>query len=359
MSDAFDKTYDELDEYIRQQEPDAQHRGYLWQTGIGLQAVDGLTTSEYLIQTAKQNIDGDITLAEAQELIHSYYESRKSRAEVEARTEEADKVSARIAQLLAEDTFVFAPTQLTSIHQRLFDGIFDFAGQIRDYNITKREWVLGGESVTYAGADMIVATLDYDFAQEKAFSYRGLSRLDTIKHLTIFVANLWQIHPFGEGNTRTTAVFTIKYLRSMGFDVMNTLFAENSWYFRNALVRANYTDITRGVYENPSYLEAFFRNLLLGEDNELRNRNLYIGTATSQGGGDCGINVGINVGINQTEQSVLDLLSANPRMTLSAAADTLDLGERQVQRIASGLQKKGLLERLGSRKNGTWHVIGD
>ena len=87
---------------------------------------------------------------------------------------------------------------------------------------------------------------------------------------------MWQIHAFGEGNTRTTAVFTIQYLRSLGFDVDNDQFARHSWYFRNALVRANYHNIAKGIDYSPIYLERFFRNLLLGEQWDLRNRYLHI-----------------------------------------------------------------------------------
>lgn len=276
MNSNKNSAYENLEEYIRQGEPDKQQKGYIWQTAIGLQDVDGLTTSDYLLETAKKNIDGHITLQEADRLIHSYYSSKSARLSAEDRTEEADKVSARIARLLSEDAFVFSPAQLIAVHKRLFEGIYPFAGKIRDYNISKKEWVLKGQSVTYAGFDMIRETLDYDFRLEKAFDYKGLSMDETVKHITEFTANLWQIHPFGEGNTRTAAVFTVKYLRSLGFEITNTLFAQNSWYFRNALVRANYSNIQKGVYEDKSWLEKFFRNLLLNENNELKNRNLII-----------------------------------------------------------------------------------
>ncbi|MBQ2428993.1 MAG: Fic family protein, partial [Ruminococcus sp.] len=276
-----DKIPFDFDEYIRQSEPGKQQKGYIWQTAIGLQDVDGLKPSEYLIETAKKNIDGDITLEEANDLIHSYYKSKTARLDVENRTEEADKVSARIAQILSEDAFVFSPNQLIAIHRRLFDGIYKFAGTIRDYNISKKEWILKGKSVVYAGADTIKDTMKYDFDLEKSFDYSALSIDESIKHITGFIANMWQIHPFGEGNTRTTAVFAIKYLRSLGFNVTNTLFADNSWYFRNALVRANYADIQNGVYEDKSFLEKFFRNLILGENNEMKNRYLLIGADLS------------------------------------------------------------------------------
>lgn len=276
MSEA-DNIYDDLEQYVRQGEPDARRRGYLWQTAVGLQAVDGLVPSGYLIQTAKQNIDGEITLRQARDLIHGYYEAKRERAEGGMDTEEADKVSAHIAGLLSEEGFSFIPGQLVSIHKRLFEGVFDFAGTIRTYNITKREWVLRGATVTYASADLIRESLDYDFSQERAFSYRGLDRKALVRHLARFIANIWQAHPFGEGNTRTTAVFAIKYLRSLGFSVENDLFAHHSWYFRNALVRASYSNLSRGIFEDTTYLERFLENLLYDAGLPLRNRELLIG----------------------------------------------------------------------------------
>lgn len=273
-------TKDPFEEYLRQSEPNKRDLGYAWQTAVGLQAVDGLETSRYLIETAKKNIEGEISLEEANALINSYYaESRQHDAD---RTEEADKVSARIAQLLAEQSFVFSPAQYLSIHKRLFTGIYKHAGQIQDYNITKKEWVLDGNTVIYGGASELRATLDYDFAAEKAFRYDGLSMSEIITHLAAFVSRLWQIHVFGEGNTRTTAVFFIKYLRTLGFDVTNDIFAENAWYFRNSLVRANYNDLKRGVHETTEYLELFLRNLLLGERHELHSRYLHIGAASQK-----------------------------------------------------------------------------
>lgn len=268
---------DPFEEYLHQGEPEQRDLGYAWQTAVGLQAVDDLKPSQYLIDTAKRNIEGEISLDSASALINSYY--KENHAHEPERTEEADKVSVRIAQLLSERAFVFSPEQYLSIHKRLFYGIYDHAGKIRDYNISKKEWVLDGNSVLYGGASELRATLEYDFSQERAFSYKGLSMQETIAHIARFISRLWQIHVFGEGNTRTTAVFLIKYLRTLGFDATNDTFAANAWYFRNALVRANYNDLKRGVHETTEYLELFLRNLLLGERNELHNRYLHISGA--------------------------------------------------------------------------------
>lgn len=267
---------DPLKEYLRESEPDKAHKGYAWSTAIGLQAVDGLKPSKYLIDTAIQNIEGKITMKEAQSLIDSYYEERPVHLSDDERTEEADKVSSRIAEILSETAFSFSPNEYISIHRKLFQGIYKHAGKIRDYNITKKEWVLDGAIVMYGSASELRATLEYDFSQEKDFSYKGLSMDEIIHHLAVFVSRLWQIHIFGEGNTRTTAVFFIKYLRTLGFSATNDIFAENAWYFRNALVRANYTNLQKGIHETTEYLEAFLRNLLLNEKNELHNRNLHI-----------------------------------------------------------------------------------
>ena len=275
-NEAVDMEKDPFKEYLRESESDKAHKGYAWSTAIGLQAVDGLKPSKYLIDTAIQNIEGKITMKEAQSLIDSYYEERPVHLSDDDRTEEADKVSSRIAEILSETAFSFSPNEYISIHRKLFRGIYKHAGKIRDYNITKKEWVLDGATVMYGSASELRATLEYDFSQEKDFSYKGLSMDEIIHHLAVFISRLWQIHIFGEGNTRTTAVFFIKYLRTLGFYATNAIFAENAWYFRNALVRANYTNLQKGIHETTEYLEAFLRNLLLNEKNELHNRNLHI-----------------------------------------------------------------------------------
>jgi len=266
---------DPFKEYLRASEPDKRDKGYAWHTAIGLQAVDGLSTSKYLVETAVKNIQGTITLDEAQALLNSYYEE-KPESDSKNRTEEADKVAVRIAKVLSEKAFSFTPTEYISIHRKLFTGVYSHAGKIRDYNITKKEWVLDGDTVLYGSASELQATLEYDLSEEKKFSYRGLGTDAIIHHLADFVSRLWQIHVFEEGNTRTTAVFFIKYLRTLGFDATNDIFAENAWYFRNALVRANYNRLTSGVYGTTEFLELFLRNLLLDEKNELHNRSMHI-----------------------------------------------------------------------------------
>lgn len=266
----------DFEQYIRQNEPGRQERAYAWQTAIGLQAVDGLKTSDYLKDTACKHIEGDITIDEARELIKSYYLSKSGREPEKEETREADTVAANITKILSTRTLDFSTNGYVSLHRRIFDGVFRFAGRIRDYDISKKEWVLDGDTVNYLNWEDLRRALDYDIEQERNFSYAGLSPDDVVKHITRFVSNLWQIHAFGEGNTRTTAVFIIQYLRSIGFDVNNNLFADHSWYFRNALVRANYKNVQKGIDYTPVYLERFFRNLLLGEGWELRNRYLHI-----------------------------------------------------------------------------------
>ncbi len=266
---------DPFEEYIRQTDVAKSELGASWQIAIGLQAVDGMSTSNYLKQTAIKSIDGDITIQEAEGLLQSYYKENQNNSTV-SRTEEADKVAARITSILTENAFTFSPSQYIAIHKRLFDGIYKHAGKLRDYNLSKKEWVLDGNSVTYGSAYDLKETLEYDFNLEKSFNYEGLSNEEIIEHIATFAANLWQIHIFGEGNTRTTAVFLIKYLRSLGFEVTNEAFAKNSWYFRNALVRANYNDVQNDIVETKDFLILFLRNLLLGETNELHNRSLHI-----------------------------------------------------------------------------------
>lgn len=265
-----------FEEYLRQAEPHKSEKAEIWQTAIGLQEVDGLKPSPYLLDTAKQHIEGELTIYEVKERLEGYYQQQRDRL-AESRTEEADKVSARITELLSEQAFSLSPVEYIDIHRRLFQDIYPFAGKIRDYNISKKEWVLNGESVFYATADSLQSTLEYDLNQEKRFSYKGLNQSQIIQHIATFTANLWQIHPFGEGNTRTTAVFLVKYLKTLGFKKANNqMFAEHSLYFRNALVRANYENLSESVFATDEYLVRFLENLLFGKTHLLRNRDLRI-----------------------------------------------------------------------------------
>lgn len=266
----------DFENYVRNAPPSKREKSSAWSAAIGLQQVDGLTPSKYLFETARRNIEGDITIDDAQKLINTYYESKVSRANDSDDTEEADKVASRIAKILSEKSFNFSPSYLVAIHGKLFQGIYKFAGRLRDYDITKKEWVLDGDTVMYGAAFELRMALDYDFEQEREFDYKGLNMDQIVEHLAYFVSRLWQIHAFGEGNTRTTAVFTIKYLRSLGFKVDNRIFAENSWYFRNALVRANYKNLPKKISRETVFLENFFRNMLMGEHHEMKNRYLHV-----------------------------------------------------------------------------------
>lgn len=345
---------DPFGEYIRNLPPTRKELGQAWSTAIGLQDVDGLKPSEYLYETARKSIDGEISVDEAGDLINSYYESKDGRLAAETRTEEADKVSARIAKLLSEKAFIFSPTQYISIHRELFNGIYSHAGKIRDYNITKKEWVLDGDTVSYGGAIDLRETLDYDFSQERDFKFNGLTMDETIHHLAVFISRLWQIHAFGEGNTRTTAVFFIKYLRMLGFDAENDMFAENSWYFRNALVRANYTNIKEGIYETTEFLEKFLRNLLLGEKHELHNREMHIRGEFLLGHADP---INDPIKLDERESRIIELLREDPSLTRAGMAEQLGCSDSTVKRILQNLVDKGAIKRIGSNKKGEWIIL--
>ena len=353
----------DFEEYIRQSEPHKREKGYAWHTAIGLQAVDGLKPSEYLKEKARQHIEGDITIDEVKQLVDSYYKSKVARSSSEDRTEEADKVSARITEILSENTFTFSPIEYLAIHRHLFEGIFSHAGQIRDYNITKNEWVLKGATVLYASAGSIRETLEYDFSQEKIFDYKNLNIDEAIRHIARFVSGIWQIHAFGEGNTRTTAVFTIKYLHTFGFNFSNETFANHSWYFRNALVRANYNDLTKGVYATTEFLEKFFRNLILNEQNELKNRNLQIDEIEKEAiqsakQTDMDIPKCKNCTLDCTleEIAVLNYLKEKPNATQKEIAQHIGKSERTVKSMTVNLSERGIIERKNGRRNGFWEI---
>ena len=271
-----EQIYLNFDEYIKASEPHKRERAEAWRVAIGLQAVDGLQVSEYLKQTARQHIEGEITIDEAREQIKQYYISKTQHDADDEEKSEADRVSGNIAKLIGSPSFTFSGAGVMSIHHAIFEGVFKHAGQLRTYDITKKEWVLRGDTVMYGRWQDLRMALDYDIEQEKQFDYRGLSMSEVVEHIAKFISGIWQSHPFREGNTRTTALFAIKYLKSIGFECNNDMFEQHSWYFRNALVRANYKNVAKGINQDYSFLNNFFRNLLMGENHELKNRYMLV-----------------------------------------------------------------------------------
>ncbi len=341
----------ELSEYIKQGEPEKQEKAKTWETAIGLQDVDGLKPSEYLLDTAKEHIEGNINIDEAKKRINSYYEQSNERNN-EDNTEEADKVSVRIAEILSEKAFNFSPTEMLNIHKRLFTGIYEQVGKYREYNFTKKEWILNDDTVTYSSYEAIKETIEYDFNQEKNFSYKDLSLDDSISHLSRFISNIWQVHPFCEGNTRTIAVFLIKYLRTFGFNVNDEIFADNSWYFRNALVRANYKNYEKNVFEDITFLEKFFYNLLTNTKYELKNRYMHIDYKETIEG------ISFNVSsLSLEEQAILNIIKNNPSIKQEDIALQINKSVRTIKNYMSEMQKKGIIERKNGKRDGEWIIL--
>ncbi|MBM0130558.1 Fic family protein [Segatella copri] len=368
--------FSSFDEYLRQGEPSQKESAENWKTAIGLQAVDGLQPSAYLIDVAKRNIEGEITLDETRKLIDSYYQSKTVRTSKDEDEEEADKVSANIAKILASKTFAFNTNGYVSLHRRIFEGVFKHAGEIRQYDISKKEWVLEGDSVNYLNWEDLRRALDWDIEQEKNFQYKGLSDDEKIEHIAKFVSGIWQIHAFREGNTRTTAIFTIQYLRSLGYEVNNEMFAKHSWYFRNALVRANYRNINKDIEYSPIYLVRFFRNLLLGESWVLKNRYLHIDPtdewkvqprlATPQvphtphqkvdrKGGQKTEKVGRKGG-QKTKESILSLIASDPFVTTNEMSKRLKINRSAISKHIKKLKEDHIIERIGPDKGGKWLI---
>ena len=365
-----------FDEYLRQGEPSQKESAENWKTAIGLQAVDGLQPSAYLIDVAKRNIEGEISLDETRKLIDSYYQSKTVRTPKDKDEEEADKVSANIAKILASKTFAFNTNGYVSLHRRIFEGVFKHAGEIRQYDISKKEWVLEGDSVNYLNWEDLRRALDWDIEQEKNFQYKGLTDDEKIEHIAKFISGIWQIHAFREGNTRTTAIFTIQYLRSLGYEVNNEMFAKHSWYFRNALVRANYRNINKDIEYSPIYLVRFFRNLLLGESWVLKNRYLHIDPtdewkvqprlATPQvphtphqkvdrKGGQKTEKVGRKGG-QKTKDSILSLIASDPFVTTNEMSKRLEINRSAISKHIKKLKEDHIIERIGPDKGGKWLI---
>ena len=242
----------------------------LWQTAFGLQKVDGLSPSKYMVELAYENIEGKKGYDAIYREILDYHREEH----VDANTVEADLVSLRIAELLAEDHFLLSPSTLLGIHRHLFTDVFPEeipVGKFRKVNITKKEPVLDGDTVQYSSHFMIQDALAYDFEREQNFSYASLTNEQKTLHAMTFLADIWQVHPFREGNTRTVAVFGIQYLRKLGFHIDNSLFSEHAAYFRNALVLYHY----HGEKHDKQFLKMFFENLLMGKKNILSDEEMY------------------------------------------------------------------------------------
>ena len=356
----------EFDQYIRQGEPMEQERAAIWRTAIGLQAVDGLQTSDYLKQTAKKHIEGEIDIDEARQLIKTYYQSKSTREAIDDDQHEADKVSANITKILSSSSLDFSAKGFLALHRRIFEGVSKHAGEIRKYDITKKEWVLDADTVNYLNWEDLYRALEFDIEQERHFSYKNLSLEQQVLHITQFVSSLWQIHPFGEGNTRTTAVFTILYLRHIGFSVENDLFANHSWYFRNALVRANYKNAVKGIDYSPIYLERFFRNLLMGEQWNLRNRYLHIAPTAEwkeqpclgEKQSDVTQNVTQNVTKKLTirQQEILRLVEVDRTISAASMATALGVTVRSIRRDIEAIRQHYNLKWIGPTKGGHWEI---
>ena len=385
----------DFDKYYEAPEPGRRERAYGWATAIGLQDVDGLKPSQYLINTAKRHIEGEISQEDARRLVDEYYETKEGH-DLPSDVQEADKVSARMIAVINSPTFNFSVAYYLGLHRQIFEGVFKFAGEIRSVELTKREWVLNGDSVQYTPSCMIKDTLEYDFERERKFKYKGLSEDRFVEHFAAFISSIWQIHPFREGNTRTAALFAIKYLRSRGYSVTNDLFAEKSYYFRNALVRANYENDRLGVEKTQLPLEEFFKVLLYGDEIELHNRFLKIGqeygTPAAKAIADLhrhddvvndGVNnpgVGINVGIKchndgvndgvnlghdgvkytltEAEEKAVKAILRDSHITAIVLSGILSVKKRQAERIIASLKKKAGLKRRGADKNGEWYFEG-
>ena len=343
----------ELSEYIKEGEPNKVKKTKTWETAIGLQDVDGLKPSKYLIDTAKEHIEGKINIDEVEKRIDKYYKVLDNRKKDETEnSEEADKVAVRITEILSDNSFHFNPTELIGIHQKLFKGIYKGAGKIRDYNFTKKEWILNNDTVIYASFQTIMETLKYDFEQEKNFSYKDLSFDEAIKHICRFTSNIWQVHPFCEGNTRTTAVFIIKYLRTFGFNINDEVFAKHSWYFRNSLVRANYKKFDKNIFEDISFLEKFFYNLLANTNYELKNRYTHVDYLEDSNEKDLKSN-----SLTLEEQAIINIIKDNPTIKQAEIAKQINKSLRTVKTRMLEMQEKGIIVRENGKKNSEWLIL--
>ena len=366
---AYEERYEKFEQYLTSGEPGVEERARNWSMAIGLQDVDRLRPSEFLLEQAKANIEGLLSSEDVGKRLEEYYSQRSVREQAEADgTYEADQVANRINLLLGEKAFSFSPMELTRIHGFLFKGVLSHAGQFRTYNITKEQWILDGDTIGYGSADSLSELLAYDFSEEKKFDYSAVSSVEAIRHIGRFISDIWQIHAFGEGNTRTTAVFLIKYLRSFGFDVNNESFEKHSWFFRNALVRSQYENIPKRIHRTFEPLERFMNFAVFGIPADLRNRTLHIRWEGLQTQNDVLESAKRQNDVLETsemlsgkltlkEMAVVRLITADPKISIASITTKTGLSRRTIDRTLAILKEKGILTREGAKNNATWKVL--
>lgn len=365
---SYEDKYKEFEQYLTSGEPGVEERARNWSMAIGLQDVDRLKPSEFLLEQAKANIEGKISSEEVSKRLEEYYSQKSVREKAEADgTFEADRVADRINLLLAERAFTFSPMELSRIHGFLFKGVLPDAGQFRTYNITKNQWILDGDTISYGSAGALSELLNYDFGEEKKFDYGTVSSAEAISHIGRFISGIWQIHAFGEGNTRTTAVFLINYLRSFGFDVNNESFEKHSWFFRNALVRSQYENIPKGIHRTFEPMERFMNFAVFGIPADLRNRTLHIrwneplrqngvSNETKRQNDVLETPLSFSERLSLKEMAVIRLIASDSKISIASITDKTGLSRRTVDRIIAALKDKSILVREGAKNNATWII---
>lgn len=252
-------------------ELDENRKILFWKTAIALQAVEGLETSEDLMEIARQNVAGEISAKKAAN------QAKKIDDE-----NHANLVAARMFEILSQTSksaefyrnFLSQGT-LQNIHRKLFEGILENAGEYRKKNIAKREWALDGELLLYPPAKNIANSLEKILSQERKFSFDDLENSQIANHIANFISDLWQIHPFEKYNTQTIAIFFIKYLEHFGLDFSDETLARRPVYFRNSLVRSAYSDGEK-IKADAKYFERLVQNILCSAKNELDYKAIHI-----------------------------------------------------------------------------------
>lgn len=266
-------------------ELDEKQKILFWKNAIAFQAIEGLETTDELMDIAKQNIAGEISAKKAVNLAKKIDNENHANLvaarmfEILSQTPQAagllnefspnaPKVQKNAHEFLSQET-------LQNIHHKLFEGILKNAGEYRKKNIAKREWALDGELLLYPEAKNIANSLKKIFSQEKKFSFENLEKQEIAEHIANFISELWQIHPFDKYNTQTVAIFLVKYLEHLGFDFSNEILAQKPVYFRNSLVRSAYSD-GKKIKADKIYFERLLQNLLCGAKNKLNYKAIHI-----------------------------------------------------------------------------------
>ena len=268
-----------IKKYLTSRNKQEREACLLWLTAFGIQSVVDLKPSADLLRIIINHIEGKYDIERTRSEVRAFYHEQHKQSHGGGhhhRFEEADKVAVRIVDYFERGEFELTPESFSFAHRSMFHNLYHNSGQLREAAASKKEWVLGNTAVLYPKHEEIKPYLNYLFSNERSIDLSKLTPQHRLRHLCEFIAKLFMINAFQYANSRATFVYSMKYFLSLGYHFQNDTFFREAWFFRNAIIRACYTNMHQGVYPTTMHMEMFLGNLFLNEENELRNHRMVI-----------------------------------------------------------------------------------